>query len=469
MKYTLTLSERHYEELRSLIIQKDGLERPAIVLCGRSSVENDLWDGGEEERFLSYRVVPIPENEIIGHSKTHVFWDTKTFRKAMKICKEENLAICVVHNHPNNCLEYSEIDNDNEPSLFKGIFNRNGEGRPHASLVITPDGNIFGRVWTYNLKSEKLSLIRVLGEKFQFHYPDKKVIATKDIFHRQELAFGSGLSKDLSKLTIGVIGCGATGSSTAHLLSRLGVGKLLLVDDDIVERTNLSRLYGASAADADAGRAKVEMLKSFITDAGIGTRVRAIKNWVGSQECRTAIKSCDIIFGCTDDHSGRMFLNRFAHFYLTPVFDMGIMIDPDESDLVGFKSIQGRMNVVQCGNVCLLCRMTVDPTLAREEDLKRSDPKGYFKEKDQGYIKGIDIPNPAVITFTSEISNVSVNEFLNRIIGFKKEGAQSTLTRFFDKGMDRKPGGKKREGCPICDSENYWGRGDIKPFMDNVN
>lgn len=469
MKYSLTISETHYQELRNLIIKEDGFERPAIILCGRSTIENDLWDGGVEERFLSHRIIPVPNEEIIEHSKNHVFWDTTTFRRAMKICKQENLAICVVHNHPNNGLEYSKIDNDNEPSLFKGIYNRNGGDKSHASLVITPDGNLFGRIWTKNLKTEKLSLIRVLGDRFHFHYPDKYNIIPKEIFHRQQLAFGDSLINDFSKLTIGIVGCGATGSSTAHLLSRLGVGKMLLIDDDLVERTNLSRLYGATAADADAANAKVDVLKNFIAGAGIGTRVKTIKNWVGSAECRLAIKSCDIVFGCTDDNSGRIFLNRLAHFYLIPVFDMGIMIDPDESNPKLLRSIHGRVTVIQSEKICLLCRGIVDPYLAAEEDLKRSDPKGYFRRKDEGYVQGVDNPSPAVITFTSEISSVAVNELINRLTGYKKIGAQSSIMRFFDKGVDRKPGAKRREGCPICDSVEYWGKGDIRPFMDQTN
>src|SRR5690606_4158396 len=112
---------------------------------------------------------------------------------------------------------------------------------------------------------EPITLIRIIGEKFQFHYPNKESLDVSEIFHRQQLAFGKSLTQDLSKLTVGIIGCGATGSSTAHLLSRLGVGKMLLVDDDIVERSNLSRLYGATAADADAGKSKVDVLKDFIT------------------------------------------------------------------------------------------------------------------------------------------------------------------------------------------------------------
>lgn len=469
MKFTLTIQERHLNELRDLIILDDKLERPAIMLCGRSSINNDFWDGGTEERFLSYQVIPIPEDEIIENSEVHVNWETTTLRRAMKLAKQKDFALCIVHNHPNESLQFSEVDNENEPQLFKGIFNQNGGEKPHTSIVITPTGSLFGRVWTKNLSFQPLSLIRVLGEKYVFHFPDKHKLIPKDIFHRQQLAFGASLNNDLSILTVGIIGCGATGSATAHLLSRLGIGKMLLIDDDLVERTNLSRLYGASVIDADAGRPKVEVLKDFITGAGIGTRVRAIKDWVGSKKCRSALKSCDIIFGCTDDNSGRIFLNRFAHFYLAPVFDMGIVIVPDETNHDILRSLQGRLTIIETGNTCLLCRKIIDPIIAAEEDMKRTDPTGFERRKDEGYIQGVSDPSPAVITFTTEISCVAVNELINRITGYKKIGNQKSIMRFFDQGKDRKPGAEKREGCPICDNKYYWGLGDITPFMDQAN
>jgi molybdopterin/thiamine biosynthesis adenylyltransferase len=468
MKYSITLSEKHYNELRGLIFQADDFERVAIVLCGRASIENDLWDGGMEERFLSHKVMAIPESEIIEHSKAHVFWDTATFRRAMKICKEEDLAICVVHNHSNDALKYSIIDDENEPKLFKGIFNRNGIGKPHASLVITRNGNIFGRIWTKTLTSQDFYLVRIFGENFGLHYADKFSSIPNEIFHRQQIAFGNALNNNLSKLTVGIVGCGATGSATASLLSRLGIRKLLLIDDDVVDRTNLNRLHGSTASDADAGRNKVEVVRDFVAGSGVGTRVRIIKDWVGSEQSRLALRSCDVIFGCTDDNSGRIFLNRYAHFYLTPVFDMGIVIEPDQTDNQKLKCLQGRVTVIITGNNCLLCQGIVDPTIAAEEDLKRSDPRGFERRKEEGYVVGSGNPSPSVVTFTTEISCVAVNELLNRIIKFKKLGPQNNLMRFFDQGIDRKPGGKRRPDCPLCDSENFWGKGDIKPFMDQA-
>ena len=469
MRYSITLSEEHSIELRTLLIKEDEYERSAILLCGRSIIIDDIWDGGSEERLFSYMVIPIKDSEIISNSQTSVNWKTDTFIKAIKIAEEQNLAVCLVHNHPNNILTYSKIDDENEPDLIKTIFNRNGGDRVHASLVITPKGDIFGRVWTKHLNSHPFSMIRVIGKRFQFYYPNKHSLIDREIFDRQQLAFGKALNNDLSKLKIGVIGCGATGSATANLLSRIGVGQLLLIDNDIVERSNLSRLHGPTAGDADAGRAKVEALRDSITNAGIGTRVRVIKDWVGSEKCREAIKSSDILFGCTDDDAGRIFLNRFSHFYFIPTFDMGIVIEPSKDDPTSLSALQGRLTIIFPGNTCLICRDVVNIRLAAEEHLKRNDPMGYERQKDEAYVIGARNPSPAVITFTTEVATMAVNELINRITGFKKNGAENNIMRFFDRSEDGKPGAVKRPECPICSKTNYWGKGDTVPFLDQAN
>ena len=55
-----------------------------------------------------------------------------------------------------------------------------------------------------------------------------------------------------------MVGTGGTGSHVITQLAHLGVRKLLLIDPDTIEESNLPRLIGASLA--DIGKLKAEVL-----------------------------------------------------------------------------------------------------------------------------------------------------------------------------------------------------------------
>jgi sulfur carrier protein ThiS adenylyltransferase len=69
------------------------------------------------------------------------------------------------------------------------------------------------------------------------------------------------ISKKLKKSSIGIAGLGGLGSNAAISLTRAGIGRLVLVDFDRVEKSNLSRQYYFLD---QIGKLKVEALKDNI-------------------------------------------------------------------------------------------------------------------------------------------------------------------------------------------------------------
>jgi tRNA A37 threonylcarbamoyladenosine dehydratase len=83
-------------------------------------------------------------------------------------------------------------------------------------------------------------------------------------FSRNELAFGKeGLAK-INKISVAILGIGGVGSFTAEALARSGVGKLILIDKDVVDITNVNRQVHALLS--TVGRSKVEVMKERIMD-----------------------------------------------------------------------------------------------------------------------------------------------------------------------------------------------------------
>jgi len=90
-------------------------------------------------------------------------------------------------------------------------------------------------------------------------------------YSRHVLVVGVEGQKKLRELTVLVAGVGGLGCFEAYLLACLGVGKLVLVDDDTISLSDLNRqvLYTPS----DIGQPKVEVaarrLKEFNPDVDV--------------------------------------------------------------------------------------------------------------------------------------------------------------------------------------------------------
>ncbi|KYO54148.1 ThiF family adenylyltransferase [Tistrella mobilis] len=470
--YSLTLRAEQADALQKHLLRDDGCERAAYLLCRVAEAGMDPWDRQAHTKFLVREVVPVPDADVIESTPTRVTWSTRSFVKALKEAERTGQVVAVVHNHPAGFPDFSPQDDANERDLIQGAINRNGPGTRLLSLIMTPDGRLTGQVWRHPSKTghDPLAMIRVVGGRFDLHYPERGTAADMRAFHRQALAFGAALNQDLRKLRVGIVGCGGTGSAVAMLLARLGVGQVLLIDNDIIDQTNLNRLHGAHQADADAMRPKVDVVARAITELGLGVRVAPIDAWVGDPACRDALKCCDIIFGCTDDHDGRAFINRFAYYYLTPVIDIGLAIDVSDAPVPAINALDGRVTVLMPRHTCLMCREIIDPKIAADQALKRKNPGEYEKRKAEAYVFGEGNPSPAVVTFTTELACMGVNELIHRLQGFRgQDGHAPNRVRKFHLNEDRRPGRSPQSYCPVCGTDENWGMGDVEPFMGRVD
>jgi molybdopterin/thiamine biosynthesis adenylyltransferase len=463
----LILQERHLETLRSFLVHDDRVERAAYILCGSATIGSDPWDRQSRQRLTSFEVLAIPPDDAISASALHVTWSTRSYVRLLKRAQDENLVAGIVHVHPGGPPDFSEQDDRNEAELAQMARNRNGEKARLLSLLLTGQGEIRARLWLDPRVSVPVD-ISVVGKHLAFHRQQRAGSHDTEAFDRQILAFGPEITPQLRGLKVSVVGCGGTGSATAMLLARLGVGQLALLDDDIVDVTNLNRLHGATRSDADAMRAKVDVVAREVADMALGTRVVPVRGWIGEAHCRDALKSCDVIFGCTDDHAGRLLLNRFAYFYLIPVIDMGLAIAPRSDG--GLQDLTGRVTVLVPGAPCLLCRGVVDPIVARDEDLKRQHPGEYERRKREAYVRGAGNPAPAVVTFTTATACLAVDELLQALTCFRDPGGWVWhRVRRYDLLLDRRPGCEQSPHCSICSHQDYWGRSDVEPFLDRTN
>jgi molybdopterin/thiamine biosynthesis adenylyltransferase len=396
--YSATFQEAHAEELQRLLLKDDGCEHATYILFNKANINVDPWDRQAHIKYLSAKVVPVPDEQVLESTPNLVSWQTASFIRCLKAAAANNQVLAIVHSHPGGQRSFSKQDDANEAELIQLAQNRNGPDTPMLSFIITPDRALTGRVWLSHKYHAPLRLIRTIGDSFIISYAGRGLASSRQAFDRQALAFGKALNEDLSKLRVGLVGCGGTGSAVAMLLPRIGVGRVALVDNDIVDVTNLNRLHGARQADADAMTPKVEVVARAITELGLGTRVVFREAWVGDPECYDLLKSCDIIFGCTDDNEGRLFLSRLALFYLIPVIDLGLAISVTDAEPPAMEALDGRVTILTPGKPCLACRGVVDAVRAAEEAMRRAEPALYENRKVEAYVFGEGNPNPVVVT-----------------------------------------------------------------------
>jgi len=100
-------------------------------------------------------------------------------------------------------------------------------------------------------------------------------------FSRCELAFGpEGLEK-LKNSSVAVLGIGGVGSFTVEALARTGIGKLLLVDKDVVDITNINRQIHATLH--TIGQPKTELMKERIAAINPACEVVTLNMFYGAE------------------------------------------------------------------------------------------------------------------------------------------------------------------------------------------
>jgi molybdopterin/thiamine biosynthesis adenylyltransferase len=451
------------DQLAKLLF-RDESESAALALCGRSSVP-DPWNGGMDERLVVHKIIEVDSSAYFTRSPTGFTWSTTPFFNTLKRAEAKDFAVAVFHSHPTGCMEFSERDDIAEKELFEIAFNRLESRRPHLSVIMDSSRSLAARAYGPDLNARPITSIAVIGDRWSFKGPgDNTPIAAE--LDRQVRAFGSITSAQIGRLRVGVVGCGGTGSAVISLLARIGVRQFALIDADHVDQTNLNRLHFATRADANLRRRKVDVVAEGIANIGLPMSILRVPYYADHSDALKVLRACDVIFGCTDDHLGREVLNRLAHFYFIPVIDLGLLIEPKDEG--GYDSFDGRVTVVQPGYVCQTCRKLIDPEQLYLDSLRR-DPELLAERRRAGYVPNDPDPSPVVVTFTTELAAMAVNELFHRINGFRGTDQQCSehVRQFqFLKDADTLPKGRAVTGCKLCDQRRYDGRGDMTPLLD---
>ena len=128
--------------------------------------------------------------------------------------------------------------------------------------------------------------------------------------------------QQLLKGRVLLVGAGGLGCPTALYLAAAGVGKIGLVDADVVDKSNLQRqvLFGES----DVGRPKVEAARDRLQDLNSGVDVVTHYELLTSHNVFDVMDGYDIIVNGCDNFPTRYLVNDAAVMQGKPVVDGSI-------------------------------------------------------------------------------------------------------------------------------------------------
>ena len=221
------------------IMRKSRKETAIFLLAGVFKTKTGI-------HFTVIRILTPKEQDYDSRSAYHIQVSPLFFNKAISLAEANNVTIIQCHSHPGaDYLQYSSTDNRGESISAKTI--QNNLGLPMGSLLFGRE-KIIGRAWLSPKKHQPIHEIHIVDRHYRKRLlvkQNKKQKIDEKIYDRQIRAFGLRGQELLSQLKIGIVGLGGTGSAIAEQLAREGIENFVLMEHDIIEPSNKTRIYGS--------------------------------------------------------------------------------------------------------------------------------------------------------------------------------------------------------------------------------
>lgn len=423
-------------------------EHGAILLAGISETDGHITLHVREVH-LARDGVDYVASEIGYRALTPQF-----IHRIITRARDEQLVYLAVHNHEaDREVGFSRVDLQSHERGYPALL-QIARGMPVGALV-------FGRrsiqadLWLPDRTRLTLDEAVVVGNTIQRFTPAPRLpnLDLEEEYERQVRFLGKVGQAELARCHVAIIGLGGIGSLLAEYLARLGVGHFVLVDADVVERTNLSRIVGATKLDVARKVHKLKVARRVILGANPSADVKMLVDDVAKNSVAQQLANCDYLFLAADSMRARLVFNALVHQYLIPGAQLGAKArSGPNGTLVDLMSAN---RPVRPGHGCLWCNQLIDTTqLAREA-------KTDEERKAQAY--GVEEPNPSVITLNAVSAAHAVNDFLLDYLGLRPDNGQLYYEHHHHLKSERSRVQPRRDAeCPECSRIGLrFARGDL--------
>jgi len=349
-----------------------------------------------------------------------------------------------VHTHPGSDrrVDFSALDQAELPAYARYVQLKLG-GKAFGALVLgrhSYAGTFFDKSQTRTLRihavGERADIPPWVSAREEYERGPSPDLRVHD---RQLRALGPAGQARLIDTCVGIVGLGGTGSVVVQQLAHLGVRSYVLVDDDVVEESNLNRLATATRADARKMRRKDEVAERLIRRLAQQPMI-VRTGTLRTRESLRHLAGADLIIGCVDNDGARLILAELAAAHLIPYLDIGVSVQADARGL----QMGGRTAFHVPGGPCLACADELDFGEAAEDLESESLRKIRLS---RGYAEDRRI-EAALMPLNTTVAGLAVTEAVCFITGVRRV---VRFQRYDYSGSRLVPIYVERDhDCPVC-------------------
>jgi len=448
---TLALSGTLHAQVKRHLFPRDGLEAAAILICTRTP--------GSRRRFLVREIICVPYAACKRRARDAITWPGEYLEQAIDLAESTASVIILIHSHPGGLFGFSDADDESDRKVIPSLFH--AFGSLHGSAIMTADGAIRARLYDPSFQARAVDLVTVAGDDLCYWWDDKaRFTGPED----RPVAFTSGMTAEVGRLSAAVIGVSGTGSVVGEQLARLGFGRVSVIDFDRLEWKNLNRILNSKRVDADANRLKVDVFAEAVAAyRGEGVAIPVAAS-ITTRDAVLAAAQSDVVFCCVDTLEARQIADLIGAAFLLPLFDVGVVIPVrKKGEAFAIADVCGRIDYIQPGGSTLQDRGVYTPESLRGEYLRKVAPDAHQQELDAGYLKGLVEEAPAVITLNMRAASACVNEFISRAFPFRLESNRLYARTQFSLAACEEE--HFSEDAFKCIPNQLLARGDIEPLL----
>lgn len=140
---------------------------------------------------------------------------------------------------------------------------------------------------------------------------------TEARYSRNMTALSADECKIIQRSCVGVVGCGGLGGYVIDQLVRIGVGRLVTIDGDVFEETNLNRQL--LCRECDLGTPKAQRAAEYAI--AINSHIEAAPHvvFLDDGNAPALLSGCDCVVDALDSGAGKLMLSRACSRLGTPL------------------------------------------------------------------------------------------------------------------------------------------------------